>query len=122
GWFALRPVFQRKLKSETWRADPGGELLPHLGSQSGERKGLLEQGNSLVQDAVVGDGILGIAGHVEHFGLLRKRGDATSQFASVHSRHDDVGQQQVDGAWMAIGNFYRRSPVSGFEHGVALVL
>ena len=44
------------------------------------------------------------------------------QFAPGHSRHDDIGQQQVNGAGMSIGDQDCGRGVAGIEHGVSLAL
>ena len=60
-----------------------------------------------IQGAVMADHVFGVARHVEHSRVGPRRGNLVGQFTPVHARHDDVGQQQVNGTecgwemWMA---------------------
>jgi hypothetical protein len=43
------------------------------------------------------------------------------QFAPVHSRHDDVRQQQVNGAFVSLGNLDGGGAVGSVDYAVSLV-
>ena len=68
-----------------------------LAWQSGEGKGLLEQGDTRVERAVVANRIFGVARHVEDLHLGTQRAELVGEFTPVHAGHDDVGQEQMDG-------------------------
>ena len=48
-------------------------------------------------------------------------GDLRSQFAAIHSGHDDIGEQKIDGASVAIDDLQRGRAVFGFEDSVPLL-
>ncbi len=56
-------------------------------------EGLLEEIDTLVEDAPMCDGVLCIPGHEEDFQVRRSLFDTFGQRASVHVWHDDVGNQ-----------------------------
>src|SRR5439155_9296449 len=89
------------------------ERLPDFGFQSRQGERLLEQADALIQHPVVANYVLGVARHVEHSSFWPKRGNALRQFAPVHDRHDDVGQQQVNRPGIRIGDPDGSSAVSG---------
>ena len=98
------------------------EHLPYLCLQCGKSKGLLEEGDALVQRAVVADVVLRVARHVQHSHIGASRSNSVGQFAPVHSRHDDVRQQQVNGAFVCLGNLDGGGAVGSIDHAVSLVL
>ena len=49
------------------------------------------------EDPAAGHGVLRISGHQQHLDARPRVHDAPRQFLAVESRHDDVGQQKVDG-------------------------
>jgi hypothetical protein len=44
--------------------------------------------------------------------------DVSSDLEPVHARHDHVGQQQIDGTGMALGDLDRALTARRFQHGV----
>src|SRR4029077_648709 len=66
------------------------------------RKGLLQEGRSWFEYAVVDDGVFGVAGEEEYLDLRTASGHALREFTSTHARHDDIGDQEVDGSLILI--------------------
>ena len=82
-------------------------------------EGLLQKRGAGFESAFVDDGVLGIAGQVQHFDLWPQSGDALGQFPPAHSGHDDVGDQNVDGSGLGLSHAQTRNAVSGFQYRVA---
>lgn len=70
-------------------ADPTQE---HLG---GERL-LEEELNPRLDDAVANDAVVSVARHEQYLHCAARRGESFSEFPAAHSRHHDIGQQDVD--------------------------
>src|SRR5271170_1240207 len=70
------------------------ERLSQLQRQLLQREGLLDQGGSGIQDAVVNDRVARIAGRVEHFQIGLSGQRDVRQHASVHFGHDDIGEEK----------------------------
>jgi hypothetical protein len=89
------------------RALPAGssgtvQHFPNLRQQSFGRERLAQEGGAAVECAVFKDGVFRVAGHVED---LEAGTQARSQFGQVlpaHAGHDDVGQEKMDGAGVAL--------------------
>jgi hypothetical protein len=60
------------------------------------RKGFCDEMNAIVQDSVVAQDVVGITGHEENLKGRLQGPDALGQLASVHTRHDNIGQQEVE--------------------------
>jgi len=58
-------------------------------------KGLLDKVDALVQYAVVGDDLAGIAGGEQAFEPRLHGGKYPGKIAAVHFRHDDIGNDQM---------------------------
>src|SRR6266436_1944913 len=98
------------------------EDLVDLEGQRVRREGLGEEGHARAQDAVADDGIIGIAGHVEHFHIRTQGLEPLGELAAAHLRHDDVGDHEVDGALVALADLERLDAVAGLEDIVAVHL
>ena len=98
----------------------GLEDLAQFSRQLVERERLGEEMHAGVEHAIVHDGVLGEAGHVQDPQTGTECPRLLRKLASVDVGHDDIGQHQVDARAvdeMGHGIF----GVSGFEHRVAEV-
>jgi len=68
----------------------------HLDGQIQNCKGFLDEADALVQNAVVGNGIGGIAGHEQSFDCVMRRKQVKSQIPPVHFGQDGIGEQQMN--------------------------
>ena len=67
-------------------------------------------------------GALGVSGHEEDRDPGAGIAEPPGQFDSVHSGHDDIGNQQVDRSLAALADRERLVPVRRFHDGVAVPL
>lgn len=74
------------------------QQLPQILRQRGGSEGLLQQRHTLVQDALMDDGILSIGGGEQNAGLRTERAHPFSEFLAALLRHDDISEQQVNTA------------------------
>ena len=77
-----------------------GQHLPHTPQQIAWRVGLGEELGPVLKHPALADGRVGVAGTVEDLHRRVALGEGSGQLRSAHTRHDHVGQQQVDGLWM----------------------
>ena len=96
--------------------------LTHFCLERVQGKGLLEERDARIQRAVVADCVFRVARHVQHFHVRAYLGNALSEFASIHPRHDDIGQHQMNDSLVSHADLHRGRAIGGFDHGVALVL
>src|SRR5262249_34440863 len=68
------------------------------------------------------NGVLGVARHIKNPDFRMIRRDRHGQFASVHSGHDNIGEEQIDCLLMSLDDLQGGSAVFGFENLVALRL
>ena len=94
--------------------------LPHLPRERAGRDRLLEKGDARVEDAVLEDGVVGVAGHEEHLHLRPQRREALGELPPAHAGHHDVGQQQVDLRPVLLADEQRLAAVRRLEHDVAV--
>ena len=71
---------------------------------------------------VAGYKAIGVTGHVKHFHSRLTGGEAFAENPAIHSGHDDIGEQQVDGAEVLPRDLQRLLPVSGTENALATLL
>src|SRR6266496_1424326 len=93
----------------------GVQYFPDLVFEGGKAEGFLQQVDAGIEHAVVSNGILGVARHVEHTHVGELGGDLACQLAAIHSGHDDVGQQEIDYALMAGYDLQGGSAIFGLE-------
>ncbi|HJX64008.1 MAG TPA: hypothetical protein VJ860_08650 [Polyangia bacterium] len=74
---------------------------------------------SRVQCAVMNDGVVSVAGHIEHFDPRTFQRQAVGQHSPAHLRHHDVGQQQVDLVLLRFAGQKRVLRTRGGQHCVA---
>jgi len=77
------------------------EYLGQLGEECGLGKRLLDEVESWFQHALGAEQAMGISGHEQDPDARLERTDPVGNLASQDVRHDDVGQQHVDGALLA---------------------
>src|SRR5207244_870958 len=78
--------------------------LAHLPSQPVGPEGLLQEGEPGLEQSLVHDRRVWIAGHVQHFHFRAGGLEQQREFVAVHARHDDVRHQQVDLPLVALGH------------------
>src|SRR5260370_14168206 len=88
--------------------------------QSGKTEWFLEQVDAGIERAIVTNGIFGVTRHVEYPDTWEQLGDVGGQFAAIHPRHNDIGEQEIDGSPVAVHDLQSSGAVFGFEDLVAL--
>src|SRR6266581_597321 len=99
---------------------PGVEHLANLAGQKVRGERFLKVGHSGVEHAVMSDHAIRVPGHIEHADPGLDVGDALGQLASAHLRHDDVGEEEVDGMIVAANEIERLPAVARLENVVAV--
>ncbi len=92
------PARARRTRPEPGCASGCRSTSRTLRSSASGRERLLQEGDAGVEHAVVHDGVVGVAGHVEHLASPAAAARALGELAAAHLRHHHVGQQQVDAA------------------------
>ncbi len=64
----------------------------------------MQEGDPRRQHAAMHDRIVGVARHEQGFQVGTGLGELLGQVLAADARHNDVGQQQVDGAGMVPGD------------------
>lgn len=82
--------------------------FPDFHPQRLEGERFLQQWHVRFQEAVMGNTIGGMSGHVEHPQVGLSPGKQLGQLPAVFFRHDHVGQEQIDGALLLIQHSQRR--------------
>jgi len=77
------------------------EDLAHAIGKVFHIKGFLNEFGAFRDNALVYDYVFRIAGHKERFHSSALCFEPGEELNAIHFGHDDVGQQQVDGAWMS---------------------
>lgn len=72
------------------------EGFSHLGRELLERKRLLDEAHPLMDNPLLGDDLFGIPGHKQTLHLRADLPQPLDQEASVHLRHDDIGNEEVN--------------------------
>ncbi len=85
-------------------------------------EGFLEQEGARLQDPAMRDDVVRVARHVEHPELGARGHQGFGQRPTVHPRHHDVGDEQVDGLRMAVGDLDGFVGTGGFDHPIAVFL
>jgi hypothetical protein len=70
--------------------------FPQTRHQRAGRERLLQEGRIRQQDAVLQDGVVGVAGDVQHSQAGPLQQHPLGQLLAAHARHDDVGDHGVD--------------------------
>src|SRR5690349_19680882 len=84
---------------------PAGSDLQHLSELEQERAGddgFGDEGELGLLDAVVDDGVAGVAGHEEHLHFGSPGHEAFPELAAAHDGHHHVAEQHVDHAAMSL--------------------
>ena len=69
------------------------EHLPHLARQTIGRAGLLEVGDPGLEDAMMDDGVIGVARRVQHAQVGSQLQQPVCQLPPVNPRHHRIGQE-----------------------------
>jgi hypothetical protein len=102
-----------------------------FGRQRLQGEGFLQDGGGVIDELRAPSGVIGIAGHEQHFNLghlgcprhLRPGlGQAASQLLSSDVWHYYVGKQQVNRMFVVVRNLERFITVRGLQHGIAIFL
>ena len=91
-------------------------------AEAGGGEGFLDKRQSGLDDPACDNHVFGIAGHVQDFHLGKEPRQTLGQLPPVHTRHDDVRKQQVNGLLSTLHQVDRFVPVAGFQHIVPLFL
>src|ERR1700731_2128777 len=81
---------------ESHRLVVSAEDFVQFGEEGGLGEGFLDEVDSGLQDALLAEQALGVAGHEHHPGGGLQVADLAGEFFSLHAGHDDVGEQDVD--------------------------
>jgi len=92
-------------------ADFAGEAL--------QGEGFLQEGFLGIGDERGGEGVLSVAGEVEDFGAGTRRQELLDQFVTAKARHHDVGDDEVDGVFVAGDEGEGGVAAGGFENAIA---
>lgn len=82
-------------------------------------EGFLQKGNVIFLNIAVHDGVRVVAGHVETPQRGSSCREMSEEFTTVHLRHDQVGQQQVDPAFKLLEELHRPFRRRAGDHVVA---
>src|SRR5438876_4833461 len=67
--------------------------LPYLAGERVRGEGLLEERDARLEHPVVDDGLVRVAGQIEHPHLRVRRGEEQGSLAAAHAGHDDIGHE-----------------------------
>src|SRR5258708_17857707 len=98
------------------------QKLPHLARESLLSEGFVQQVRAGFKHAVTGYEAIGVSGHVEHFHPWLTGGQAFPKNGAIHSGHDDIGEQQVNGAGVLPRGLQRLLTIGGTQNAVAALL
>jgi hypothetical protein len=96
------------------------EYLVGLGHQLGLGEWLFHQHHVGVEPALGGQDGLGVAGHEQHFDPGLDHPHSFRHLLAQHQRHDDVGDEQMDLAWIVAGHVQGLRAVGRGDHLVAV--
>src|ERR1017187_9647895 len=74
--------------------------FPDFSPKSGGRERLLKKGDSAFQDAMLEDGVVGVSRHEKNARAVTGLRETPFDLASAHLRHHDVGEDEVDLAFV----------------------
>src|SRR6267143_1649249 len=104
-----------------WRGRSAAvEGLPYLAGQRSRGERLLEKGDPGVEDAVVHDGLIGVAGSVEHLQAGAHGFEAGGELPAADPRQHDVGDEEVNRPGVVGRDLQRLRPAGRRQHGVAV--
>ena len=72
--------------------------------------------------ATIAEGLFGIPRHVDDDDLRTLQTDGIGQLGALHSRHDDIGQEYVDGAVVVAADLQRNLSVTRGQYRVPVAL
>src|SRR6185295_3688324 len=81
-----------------------------------------KKGDALAEHTVTHDGVVGVAGHVEHPHVGPHRLEPLGELAAAHLWHHHVGDHELDGSAMALADVDGLRAVARLEHVVAVHL
>ena len=82
------------------------------------RKRFFQEGQVFVEHTVVGEGVIGVAGHEQHASPGQLGTDLIAKLLAAHLGHDDVGDHQIERRILT-NKFESFKSVVGFFHTVA---
>ena len=85
-------------------------------------EGLLQKLNAFLDKASRRDDVASVPGHVKHAQLRPRLAETLGQLAAGHARHDDVRDQQLNGAGMSSGLAYSIDTIGSGQHVITLHL
>src|SRR5207248_1779506 len=80
----------------------------------------LQKGDAGVEHAVVDDGVVGVARHVQDAHVRADAEQALGELAAAHARHHHVGEQEVDGRRVLLADEQRVAARLRLQHVVAV--
>jgi hypothetical protein len=98
------------------RAGPGSGSIQHFPDLREQDLGcerLAQKGDAAVEYAMFEDGVVGVAGHIKHLEAGTQAGDQRGQVLPAHSGHDDVGEEEMDRAGVALAPLQGLAGIGG---------
>src|SRR5262245_10722716 len=103
-------------------ASARAEDVTHFLRNRTQGKRFLQERRFRVDDSAPYDLVIVIAAHEKHLERRASRAQLLEDFAAVHTGHDDVGDEDVDGAGMRLGECHGLVAAAGGKDGVAVLL
>ena len=92
----LARPYARPANSSDRHNVPAVKYFAHLPGQCSWRERLLQKCQARIQHSMPHDGVICVTGNVEHPHFRADRGKVSGQLRPDHSRHNHVGEHQVD--------------------------
>src|SRR5262249_46356027 len=96
--------------------------FPHPAYEETECKWLLQKYCPWLQYPVISNRMVGVARHINNLHFGSQSSQFVSQLTSAHKWHHDVGQQQMNRAFVTDGHSECLSTMIGFQYRVAIFL
>src|SRR6266581_1046305 len=94
--------------------------LPHFAPEHRRRERFLEEGDPRFEHPVVDDGVVRVAGEIEHSNPGALGSQASGNLSPVEPRHDYIGHEEVDGTFVLSRHTLSVAPACRDEHRVAV--
>src|SRR6266498_5336305 len=103
-------------------ARSGVEHLAHFPGEGVGSEGLLKKGGARIEDSLVADRVIGVAGHEEHPHVRPRRSQPLCQLQATHPGHHDIGDHELDRPLELPGDCQSLVGVGGRDNRVPLGL
>jgi hypothetical protein len=95
--------------------------LPHLTGQGLRRERLLKESGFRIQYSVMDNGVVGIAGYIQHLHYGAQGFHFLGQFAAIHAGHNDIGDKDMHRTLMPTAHLQRLIAVMRFKHRIPVI-